>query len=141
MSMKTGAILGEALISMRATGMRSFLTMLGIIIGVGAVVLMLAIGRGVELSVQQSISSQGANLFIILSGSTTSGGLRGGFGSAPTLTIDDARELAELPNVVAVAPINSGVAQTVNEGQNWSTQITGTTPDYFALSNIIAAAR
>ena len=71
--MKLGAILAEALISMRATGLRSFLTMLGIIIGVGAVVLMLAIGRGVELSVQQSISSQGANLFIILSGSTTSG--------------------------------------------------------------------
>ena len=55
MSMKSGAILTEALISMRSTGMRSFLTMLGIIIGVGAVVLMLAIGRGVELSVQQSL--------------------------------------------------------------------------------------
>jgi putative ABC transport system permease protein len=135
MTMKPGAILGEALISMRSTGMRSFLTMLGIIIGVGAVVLMLAIGRGVELSVQQSISSQGANLFIILSGSTTSGGLRGGFGSAPTLTLDDARDLGELPDVVAVAPINSGVAQTVNEGQNWSTQITGTTPDYFRIRN------
>jgi putative ABC transport system permease protein len=133
MSMKTGAIFGEALISMRATGMRSFLTMLGIIIGVGAVVLMLAIGRGVELSVQQSISSQGANLFIILSGSTTSGGLRGGFGSAPTLTIEDARELGEIPGVIAVAPINNGVAQTVNEGQNWSTQISGTTPDYFRI--------
>jgi putative ABC transport system permease protein len=135
MSMKSGAILTEALISMRSTGMRSFLTMLGIIIGVGAVVLMLAIGRGVELSVQQSISSQGANLFIVLSGSTTSGGLRGGFGSAPTLTLDDARELAELPGVAAVAPINNGVAQTVNEGQNWSTQITGTTPDYFRIRN------
>ncbi len=135
MSMKPGSILAEALTSMRATGMRSFLTMLGIIIGVGAVVLMLAIGRGVELSVQQSISSQGANLFIILSGSTTSGGLRGGFGSAPTLTIEDARDLAELAGVEAVAPINTGVAQTVNEGQNWSTQVTGTTPDYFHIRN------
>ena len=133
MSMKNSAVLSEALISMRATGLRSFLTMLGIIIGVGAVVLMLAIGRGVELSVQQSISSQGANLFIVLSGSTTSGGLRGGFGSAPTLTVEDAREIAELPGVDAVAPVNNGVAQAVNEGQNWSTQITGTTPDLFRI--------
>jgi putative ABC transport system permease protein len=133
MSMTNGAIVSEALISMRATGLRSFLTMLGIIIGVGAVILMLAIGRGVELSVKQSIDSMGANMFILLSGSTTAGGLRGGFGSAPTLTLEDAEEIRQIPGVAAVAPLNNGVAQAVNEGQNWSTQITGTTPDYFVI--------
>jgi putative ABC transport system permease protein len=73
MSMKNSAILGEALISMRATGLRTFLTMLGIIIGVGSVVLMLAIGRGVEISVRESIASQGANLFIIVPGANPDG--------------------------------------------------------------------
>ena len=104
MSMRNSAILGEALISMRSTGLRTFLTMLGIIIGVGSVVLMLAIGRGVEISVRESIASQGANLFIIVPGATTSSGIRSGSGGAATLTVGDAEELAKVPGVAAVAP-------------------------------------
>jgi putative ABC transport system permease protein len=133
MSMKNSAILGEALISMRSTGLRTFLTMLGIIIGVGSVVLMLAIGRGVEISVRESIASQGANLFIVLSGSTTASGIRTGSGGASTLTVGDAQELLGLPGVVAVAPNVAGVAQVVNEGQNWSTQVTGSSADFFRI--------
>jgi putative ABC transport system permease protein len=133
MSMKNSAILGEALISMRSTGMRTFLTMLGIIIGVGSVVLMLAIGRGVEISVRESIASQGANLFIVLSGSTTASGIRTGSGGASTLTVGDAQELLGLPGVVAVAPNVAGIAQVVNEGQNWSTQVTGSSADFFRI--------
>ena len=128
MSMKNSAILGEALISMRSTGLRTFLTMLGIIIGVGSVVLMLAIGRGVEISVRESIASQGSNLYIILPGATTSGGSRSGAGGASTLTVGDAEELAKLPGVAAVAPNVGGSAQVVYEGENWSTSVTGSTP-------------
>ncbi|MFN9968570.1 MAG: ABC transporter permease, partial [Phycisphaerae bacterium] len=119
MSMKNSAILGEALISMRATGLRTFLTMLGIIIGVGSVVLMLAIGRGVEISVRESIASQGANLFIIVPGATTSSGIRSGSGGAATLTVGDSEELSKLPGVAAVAPNVGGAGQVVYEGQNW----------------------
>ena len=133
MTMKNSAILSEALISMRATGLRSFLTMLGIIIGVGAVVLMLAIGRGVEISVQQSIASMGSNLYIILSGATTAGGIRSGSGSSPTLTISDAQEIRDLEGVAYVSPTTQGTGQLVNEGQNWSSQIVGITPDYFII--------
>ncbi len=133
MSMKNSAILGEALISMRSTGLRTFLTMLGIIIGVGSVVLMLAIGRGVEISVRESIASQGSNLFIILPGATTASGSRTGAGGALTLTVGDAEELAKLPGVAAVAPNVGGNAQVVYEGENWSTSVTGTTPGFFQI--------
>ncbi|MBU6156000.1 MAG: ABC transporter permease [Alphaproteobacteria bacterium] len=138
--MKNSAILGEALISMRSTGLRTFLTMLGIIIGVGSVVLMLAIGRGVEISVRDSIASQGANLFIILSGSTTASGIRTGSGGAATLTVGDAQELAGLPGVVAVSPNVAGISQIVNEGQNWSTQVRGATADFFIIRDWTVSA-
>ena len=133
MTMRFSDIAAEAMISMRAAGLRSFLTMLGIIIGVGAVVLMLAIGRGTELSVQQSIATMGSNLFIIMSGSTTSGGIRTGGGNAPTLKVTDAQDIAALPGVVAAAPANQSIAQIIYEGQNWSTQIFGSTPDYLMI--------
>ncbi len=111
--------------------MRTALTMLGMIIGVAAVVLMLAIGEGAKQSVNRSVQSMGSNLFIVLSGSTSAGGLRGGAGSSPTVTIKDAEAIGKLPSIAASAPISSGNAQVIFGANNWSTQITGVTPEYF----------
>jgi putative ABC transport system permease protein len=103
--------------------------MLGIIIGVGAVIAMLAVGTGASARISQQISSIGSNLIIILPGSTTSGGLRMGMGSQPTLTKDDADAiLKECSAVQDVAPVLNGVAQVVYGNQNWSTGVYGTTP-------------
>jgi putative ABC transport system permease protein len=115
--------------ALRVNKMRSALTMLGIIIGVGAVITMLAVGTGASARISQQIASVGSNLIIILPGSTTSGGIRMGSGSQPTLTKDDAEAvLKECPAVAEVAPILSGVAQVVYGNQNWSTGVIGTTP-------------
>ncbi len=129
------AMLREAFAAMAANRMRAALTMLGMVIGVAAVILMLAIGRGVEDSVSKSIASMGSNLFIVLSGSSAQGGLRLGSGNAPTLTIDDASAIAELPGVVASAPTLPGGAQVVYGSANWGTQVNGTTPDYIDVSS------
>jgi putative ABC transport system permease protein len=123
-------MLSEAWQAMGANRLRTFLTMLGMIIGVGAVILMLAIGQGVRAQVESSIASMGSNLFIILSGSTTSGGARMGYGAAPTLTVADAQAIEELPGVSAIAPSAPGTAQLVYGSNNWSTQVIGTTPSY-----------
>ena len=131
----TVQMLIEAWRAMGANRLRTFLTMLGMVIGVGAVVLMLAIGQGAQYSVSQSISSMGSNLFIILSGSSTSGGLRMGLGATPTLTVADAQALSELPEMSAVAPVVPGVAQVVYGSNNWSTQVFGTTPAYLTVRN------
>lgn len=127
------SMLSEAWLAMAANRLRTFLTMLGMIIGVGSVILMLAIGQGAQQQVEASIASMGSNLFIILSGSTTSGGLRMGSGAVPTLTLADGQAIAELPSVAAVAPASPGTAQLVYGANNWSTQIYGTTPDYLRL--------
>jgi len=108
-----GAMLSEAWMAMWANRLRTILTMLGMVIGVGAVILMLAVGQGAQQQVQASIASMGSNLFIILSGSTTSGGVRMGGGAIPTLTVADATSLEELPSVTAVAPSSPGTAQMV----------------------------
>ena len=115
---------------MGANRLRTFLTMLGMMIGVAAVIMMLAIGRGAQFMVDQSIASMGSNLFIVLSGSATAGGVRLGSGAAPTLTTGDAEAIAELPSIAAVAPVAPGGAQLVAGGANWSTMVTGTTPAY-----------
>ncbi len=115
--------------ALRVNKMRSALTMLGIIIGVGAVITMLAVGTGASARISQQIASVGSNLIIILPGSTTSGGIRMGSGSQPTLTKDDAEAIEkECPAVAAVAPNLNGVAQIVYGNQNWSTGVYGTTP-------------
>lgn len=116
--------------SLRANKMRSFLTMLGIIIGVGAVIAMLAIGTGAKERISAQISSMGSNLMIILPGATTSGGVRMGAGTQPTLSMADAEAIRrECPSVQYVAPVLSGIAQVVYGSMNWSTGIIGTTPD------------
>ena len=114
--------------------MRSALTMLGIIIGVGAVIAMVAVGSGAKRRIADQIASMGSNLLIVLSGSSTSGGLRFGSGTVPTLTVDDAKAiLNEIPSVKYVAPTLGGGAQVVFGNQNWSTIINGTTPEVLEI--------
>jgi putative ABC transport system permease protein len=116
--------------------MRSFLTMLGIIIGVSAVIAMVAIGEGARAVVEQAFASMGSNLLIVLPGTTTAGGAQGGFGSMPTLTWDDLRAIrAEVPTVRYAAAQLRTAAQIQAEDQNWSTSIYGTSPEYFAIRN------
>src|SRR5581483_10464622 len=124
-------MLREAWRAMAANKLRTFLTMLGLVIGVGAVVLMMAIGKGAQTLVEEAVASMGSNLFIVLSGGTTAGGARSGSGSAPTLTLADAQAINELPTVAAVAPIQFGSAQMVYGANNWNTQVMGVTPSYF----------
>jgi putative ABC transport system permease protein len=133
--MKILAIFAESWRAMAMNGMRTALTMLGMVIGVAAVVLMLAVGQGAQYTVNQSIASMGSNLFIVLSGASTSGGLRFGAGSIPTLTVADAQALGQVPAVKAVSPSYPGSAQLAYGSNNWSTIVTGSTPDYFAVRN------
>jgi putative ABC transport system permease protein len=110
--------------------MRSALTMLGIIIGVGAVIAMIAVGSGAQKRISEQIASMGSNLLMVMSGSSTSGGMRFGAGTVPTLTADDAKAIqAEIPGVKYTAPSINGVAQVVYGNQNWATIIIGTTPE------------
>ncbi len=124
------AMLGESWRAMAANRLRTLLTMLGMVIGVGAVVLMMSIGQGAQYAIQQSISAMGSNLFVLLSGSSSSGGVRSGGGGNLTLTVADTEAIAELPGVQAVAPIHPGNAQIIYGPNNWNTSIIGTTPDY-----------
>ncbi len=124
------ASLRIALRALMVNKMRSILTMLGIIIGVSAVIAMIAVGSGAKARIAEQIASMGSNLLIILSGSSTSGGMRWGSGTVPTLTVDDAKAiLSEVPAVKYVAPNLQGVAQVVYGNQNWSTSVNGTTPE------------
>jgi putative ABC transport system permease protein len=129
--------------ALRVNKMRSALTMLGIIIGVGAVIAMLAVGKGASQRIEAQIASMGSNLLIILPGTTTAGGVRMGAGTSPTLTIGDAEAIEKECSAVAkVAPELGGVAQVVYGNQNWSTGIRGTTPDYLDIREwSIAAGR
>ncbi len=117
----------DALLRNRA---RSLLTMLGVIIGVAAVIVTVAIGNGARVSVAQQINSLGSNLVIVLPGSITQGGARTGTGGASTLTPDDGMALARLPGVAAVSPSVTLRAQVVAGGNNWQTSITGVAPTY-----------
>ena len=124
------AMLGEAWRAMGANRLRTMLTMLGMVIGVGAVVLMMSIGQGAQYAIKQTISAMGSNLFILLSGSRSVGGVRSGSGGGNTLNVGDANAIAELPGVQVAAPIHTGGAQVVYGPNNWNTSIIGTTPGY-----------
>ena len=118
-----------ALRALRVNKMRSALTMLGIIIGVGAVIAMLAVGTGASRQIAAQIASMGSNLLIIMPGSYTSGGVRMGSGSQPTLTMDDAEAiLKDCPAVAEAAPVLNGTAQIVYGNLNWATGVWGTSP-------------
>ena len=130
------ASLRIALRALMVNKMRSVLTMLGIIIGVAAVITMIAVGTGAKTRIAEQIASMGSNMLIILSGSSTSGGLRFGSGTVPTLTVDDAKAiLSEIPTVRYVAPNLSGVAQVIYGNQNWSTIVNGTFPEILEIRN------
>ena len=126
-------ILSEAFRAMGMNRLRTALTMLGMIIGVGAVVLMLGVGEGAQSKVNASIASMGSNLFIVVPGSTSASGVRFGFGNAQTLTVADSIALLQSPAVLTTAPVVMGQFQLVAGTNNWRTMILGVTPDYFVL--------
>ena len=108
--------------------LRAFLTTLGIVIGVGAVIAMMAIGAGAKARVEEAFAAMGTNVLIILPGSTSSGGVRGGFGSMPTLTWDDLAAIRkDVPSVKMAAPTMRSSMPVVSEDNNGTTSITGTT--------------
>jgi putative ABC transport system permease protein len=116
--------------------MRSALTMLGIIIGVAAVIATVGVGQGAQQQVQQQIASMGSNVLYISAGSVNRGGLRMGGGATKTLVYDDLLAiLRECPAVAAAAPGSGTSSQLVYENQNWNTRVTGTEPQYFTIRN------
>lgn len=120
--------------------LRSALTMLGIVIGVAAVIATAAIGSGATERIQQQIASIGSNIIIILPGSLTSSGMRMGTGNAVTLSESDARELSvQCPDIALAVPIVRGGAQIVYENSNWATVVYGTTPGFLEVRDIPVA--
>jgi putative ABC transport system permease protein len=130
-------------IAMRALArnkMRSGLTMLGIIIGVGAVIAMVGLGQGAQKQVQDQIAAMGSNMLFVGSGSVNRGGLRVGFGGTKTLVYEDMQAiLREVPAVAAAAPGTFSTSQVVFENDNWFTRVNGTEPQYFDIRNWPAA--
>ena len=123
--------------ALRINKLRSALTMLGIIIGVGAVIAMVAVGSGATQRIQEQIASIGSNVIMVSPGSVTASGIRLGSGFAMTMTMDDAKSLArDCPSVQAVAPSSRGGAQIVFGNNNWATNVQGTTPDYLIIRDI-----
>jgi len=117
--------------ALRRNVTRSILTMLGIIIGVGAVITSMAIGAGAQAAVLAQIESLGANLIVVIPGAISSGGVSLGTGSRTTLTLPDVTAIAQIvPDVAGAAPYSSTGAQVVSAGLNWYTRIGGTTPSY-----------
>ncbi len=128
------AALRIALRALRINKMRSFLTMLGIIIGIAAVIAMMAVGSGASYVISQQIASIGSNILLVLPGSMTSSGLRTGSGGVQTLTYADGKAIqTECPAVAYAAPTVRGSAQVVYGNQNWSTLLLGATPEMFLI--------
>ncbi|HEV2386113.1 MAG TPA: ABC transporter permease [Candidatus Acidoferrales bacterium] len=129
-------VMRTSLQALAANKMRTALTMLGIIIGVAAVICTVAIGEGASQQVQAQISSMGANMIFIMAGSVNRGGVHMGSQATKTLTMEDAQAILRLiPLVKAVSPGVGSGAQVVYQGQNWFTQVQGSGPDYFQIRN------
>jgi macrolide transport system ATP-binding/permease protein len=129
-----GMALTAAARALRRNKMRAALTMLGIFIGVAAVIAMVAVGDGARFAVRQQIQSLGTNLLVVLPGATTANGVRAGFGSTSTLTVADAEAVSkELSSIAGVSYIDRQVSQVVYGNRNWSTSINGTTASYFMV--------
>ena len=121
-----------------ANKLRSLLTMLGIIIGVGAVIAMVSVGMGVRSNVQESIASLGSNMLIVSPGSSNRGGPRGAAGSMQTLKYEDARAIqSKIRNIDFVSPSVSGSYQIVNGNQNWNSSVQGVTPEYMDIKSLV----
>jgi putative ABC transport system permease protein len=130
-----------ALRALRRNKLRSSLTGLGIIIGVAAVVAMVAIGNGARASIESKVSSLGQNLLLVFAGSSRGGGVNGGLGSASTLTLADAEAMGkEVPDVIAVSPEVRTAGQAIANGHNWSTQISGESAQYLSIRSWDVAA-
>lgn len=127
-------IIKESWISISGNKLRSFLTVLGIIIGVMAVVIMVAVGETVQQSINDQFSALGTNTIVIRAGAARIGGVR--MGNKQTLTTDDAEFIAKLPDVVAVTPMQTSGAQVVFGNKNWSTSLVGLYPDYQTVQNV-----
>src|SRR5262249_12422350 len=129
--MKAWAAMRMALASLRVNKLRTALTMLGIIIGVAAVIAMVSVGAGAQERIAEQIRSMGSNLIVVFPGAQTSGGIRWGRGCQQPLTEEAARAIAvEVPAAEVSAPSVRGSAQTIFGNLNWSTVIQGVTPDY-----------
>ena len=127
-------ILKESWISISGNKLRSFLTVLGIIIGVMAVVIMVAVGETVQKSITDQFSSLGTNTIVIRAGAARTGGVR--TGNKQTLTITDAEQIKRLPDVMSITPAQMGNAQVIYGNKNWSTMMLGAYPDYAAIQDI-----
>jgi putative ABC transport system permease protein len=134
--MKIYQLFVEALESLNANKMRSILTVLGIVIGVAAVIAMLSIGRGASASITSQIESMGTNLIYVSPGSTSESGVRTAAGSASTLTLDDADALADLPGVAGVTAETNNFVQVIYQGLNTNTRLMGVTPSYLDVSSL-----
>lgn len=127
-------ILKESWLSISGNKIRSFLTVLGIIIGVLAVVLMVAVGETVQTEITDQFSSLGTNTIVIRAGAAQIGGVRSG--NRQTLTTDDAEVIAKLPDVAAITPVQISGAQIVYGNKNWSTSMIGVYPDYTTVQSV-----
>ena len=129
-------VLGAAVQALRRNLLRSALTMLGVFIGVAALIAMVAVGQGANDAVKKQIESLGTNLLVVMPGAATMTGARGGFGSASSLTVADAAAIRrENPTVARVSYLNRQVGQVVYGNQNWTTQIQGVEPSYPSITN------
>src|SRR2546427_7626355 len=132
--MRVGSTFNVAFRALRRNKLRSALTTLGIIIGVGAVIAMVGIGNGAKSVVEAQIASLGQNVVLIFSGSFSPGGVRSGWGGAGTMTIDDAEAIArEVPDIVRYSPEVRDRQQVIAGGLNWGTQILGEGEDYLDI--------
>ena len=127
-------ILHESWLSISGNKMRSFLTVLGIVIGIMAVVIMVAVGETVQQSITDQFSSLGTNTIMIRAGAAQSGGVRSG--NRMTLTMDDVKYVSQLPDVAAASPVENSAAQVVYGNKNWATSMVGVYPGYATVQNI-----
>jgi putative ABC transport system permease protein len=125
-----------ALRALRRNTMRSILTALGIIIGIGAVITIVSMGNGAKARVEAQVAALGQNIITVYPGSFSSGGMRGGFGSSPTLTVEDAEAIAaEVQDIDGVSPEIRDRQQVLANGLNWNTSVYGESPDYPYIKN------
>lgn len=134
--MNVANVLPIALSALLRNKTRSFLTTLGVIIGVASVISMVAVGEGAKARVSNVFAAMGTNMLVVLSGTTTTGGVSGGFGSLPTLTWDDLKALrAQAPAVRWAAPALMSKVTIMAEDQNWTTSLTDSSPEFFDIRN------
>jgi putative ABC transport system permease protein len=120
--------------------LRSFLTILGVVIGIASVIMLMSVGKGTEASILKNISGLGANQITIRGGASSSNGVRGGFGSANTITLEDAEAIAaNVSDITGVAPTSNSAMQVIAGSQNMFVQVLGITPSYLDVNNITIA--